>query len=228
MVSSPKALPLTYLGIIGTLFFIISRNPDLLPVLEPHFPLALTSLMIISLAWLLMRRQKEGAFAGWAWTMAGVLYAGWLLGYLVELRGIDEGRNWIFMAILVTFASDTAAFFVGRAWGRHKLAPQISPNKTWEGAAGGVCGAMLASLFFILPTRLSLSQHLNWWLAVVLGLLISVFGQLGDLAESLLKRNMGVKDSGKLIPGHGGILDRMDSIVFAGVVVYYYVSWLIQ
>jgi len=154
--------------------------------------------------------------------MAGVLYIGWLLSYLVSLRGLEDGRNWIFLALFTTFASDTAAFFIGRALGRHPLAPNISPGKTWEGAVGGVLGAVLVSLFFVLPTPLSLNPYLNWGQAILLGLLVSVFGQIGDLTESLLKRNVGVKDSGTLIPGHGGVLDRVDSIVFAGVVVYYF------
>ncbi len=232
LVAASKVSPLTYFGLVWTLFLILSRNPDLLAILEPYFapdlltPLLFASSVVLSLVWLIMRRNKPGAFAAWAWTIAGILYVGWLLGYLVFLRGIDGNRdwgNWVFYVLFATFASDTTAFFIGRAIGRHRLAPRISPAKTWEGAIGGVFGAVLVSLFFVLPTPLTLSPHLNWAQAILLGLLVSVFGQFGDLAESLFKRNMGVKDSGKLIPGHGGILDRMDSIAFAGAVVYYYV-----
>ena len=232
LVAASKVPPLTYFGLIWTLLFILSRNSGLLSILEPHFdlnlltPLLLTSAVLLSLIWLLLRAQKEKAFTGWAWTIAGILYVGWLLSYLVALRGLDDGRNWVFFALFTTFASDTAAFFSGRALGRHHLAPYISPGKTWEGVIGGILGAIIVSLFFILPTPLIL--HLNWGQAILLGLLVSIFGQLGDLVESLFKRNMGVKDSGRLIPGHGGVLDRMDSIVFAGVVVYYYVIWVIQ
>ena len=228
LVATSKVSPLTYFGLLCVLLFIVGRNPDVLSALEPHFdidlitPLLLTATAVLSFIWLLARRQKEGAFAGWAWTMAGILYIGWLLSYLVSLRGMEDGRNWIFLALFTTFASDTAAFFTGRALGRHPLAPNISPGKTWEGAIGGVLGAMLVSLFFILPTPLSLNPYLNWGQAILLGLLVSVFGQIGDLTESLLKRNVGVKDSGTLIPGHGGVLDRVDSIIFAAVVVYYY------
>ena len=139
----------------------------------------------------------------------------------MALRGLDDGRNWVFLALATTFASDTTAFFVGRALGRHKLAPAISPGKTWEGAIAGVIAAIIVSLFF---TRLLPISYVQ---ALTLGLLVSIFGQLGDLVESLLKRNMGVKDSGKLFPGHGGALDRLDSVVFASVVVYYYVIWAI-
>ncbi len=231
LVASTKVVPLTGFGLIWTVLLILSREPDLLSILEPRFnlnrltPLLLTSAVMLSLIWLLLRAPGKRSFAGWAWTMAGILFVGWLLSYLIALRGLEDGRNWVFMALFTTFASDTAAFFIGRALGRHHLAPNISPGKTWEGAIGGVIGAIIISLFFILPTPLKL--NLAWWQAIVLGLLVSIFGQLGDLVESLFKRNMEVKDSGKLFPGHGGILDRMDSIVFAGVVVYYYVVWVI-
>jgi phosphatidate cytidylyltransferase len=218
MGAGAKMPPLTYFGLVWTLLFIIS----------PHFnndfitpPTLLTSAVVLSLIWLLFRTQKEGAFIGWAWTIAGILYVGWLLSHLVALRGLDDGRNWVFLALFATFASDTAAFFAGRALGRHKLAPHISPGKTWEGTIAGFLGAIIASLLFTMLLPIS------YWQAVLLGFLVSLFGQLGDLAESLLKRNIGVKDSGRLLPGHGGALDRIDSVVFAGVVVYYYVIWAI-
>ncbi len=215
LVNTSKVPPLTYFGLIWTLLFILS----------PHFnhdlvtPLLLTSAVILSLIWLLRHPQKEGAFIGWAWTVAGILYVGWLLSYLVALRGLDNGRDWVFLAMFTTFGSDTTAFFVGRALGKHHFAPHISPGKTWEGAVAGVLGSIIVSL--VLVNLLSLP--LGYGGAIFLGLLVSIFGQLGDLVESLLKRNMGVKDSSRLIPGHGGFLDRMDSIVFAGIVVYYYV-----
>ena len=150
---------------------------------------------------------------------------GWLLSHFVALRGLDEHGSWVFLALFTTFGSDTAAFFAGRALGRHHLAPGISPGKTWEGAIAGILGAIIVSLLFTIPSPLSLP--LGYGQAIVLGVLVSIFGQAGDLIESLLKRNMGVKDSGRLLPGHGGALDRIDSVVFAGVVVYYYAIWAI-
>jgi len=217
MVATSKVSPLTFFGLIWTLLFILRSHYDHATLT----PFLLTSLVILSLISLLLRRQKEGAFISWSWTIGGTLYIGWLLSYFVTLRGLDDGRNWIFLALFTTFASDTAAFFVGRALGKHHLAPHISPGKTWEGAIAGVFGAIIISLLFTIPTPLHLP--LTYWQAILLGLLISVFGQIGDLVESLLKRNMGVKESGKLMPGHGGILDRIDSVVFTGIVVYYYV-----
>ena len=224
MVVTSKIALLTCFGLVWTLLFILS------PHFQNDFPVPLVSLLlssavVISLILLLLCRQKEASFIAWAWTIAGTLYVGWLLSHFVALRGLDDGRNWVFFALFVTFSSDTTAFFIGRALGRHHLAPHISPGKTWEGAIGGILGAIVVSLLFTLPTPLSLP--LSYWQAILLGLLVSILGQLGDLVESLLKRNTGVKDSGKLLPGHGGFLDRIDSIVFAGIVVYYYVIWAV-
>lgn len=216
-----KSQPNLYFGMLWTGLFIIS----------PHFqyeltlPLLLTTTIVLPLFWQLLRRDKAGAFSSWVWTVAGIFYIGWLLSHFVSLRDLSDGRNWVLLALFATFASDTAAFFVGRALGRHKLAPDISPGKTWEGTVAGLLGAVGISLLFTLSTPLGLP--LSWGQAIVLGLLISIFGQLGDLVESLIKRNMGAKDSGGLFPGHGGALDRLDSVVFAGVVVYYYVIWAI-
>ncbi|UCB42995.1 MAG: phosphatidate cytidylyltransferase [Dehalococcoidales bacterium] len=231
--STVRVSPVTYLGLVFTLLFIISRNPNLLSRIETNFdpvlvtPLLLATAIVLTLAGALLRRNKDGAIADWAWTMAGILYVGWLFGHAVALRGLADGRNWVFFVLLATVASDTMAFFIGSAIGRHKLAPQISPNKTCEGAVAGVVGAALFSLLFV-PTKLfglnnAIHIHgFSYGEAILLGVLVSIFGQLGDLAESLLKRNAKVKDSGMLFPGHGGVLDRLDSIIFAGVVVYYF------
>jgi phosphatidate cytidylyltransferase len=215
MAGVSKIIPLTCFGLLWTLLFIIHPHFDY----EPLVPLLLTSAAALSLIMLVFLTKKEGVFGSWSWMAGGILYVGWLLSYLVMLR-LDAGRNWVYLAILATFGSDTAAYFIGKAFGRHKLAPQISPGKTREGAAAGVLGAVIVSLLFTLDTPLQLPLH--YWQAIVLGLLISVFGQFGDLVESLLKRNFSVKDSGNLMPGHGGLLDRLDSILFAGVVVYLY------
>ncbi|MFC1991821.1 phosphatidate cytidylyltransferase [Chloroflexota bacterium] len=224
MVAASSVSPLTYFGLVLTLLFILSPHYNY-DFFIPLLPLLLTSLVVLPLIWLLLRAHKENAVSAWVWTVAGILYVGWLLSYLVALRLQDDGRNWVFLALFVTFASDTSAFFTGRALGKNKLAPNISPGKTWEGAIGGIVGAIIFSLFFVLPTPFALP--INWWQAVLLGLLVSIFGQFGDLVESLFKRNMGVKDSGNLLSGHGGFLDRVDSVVFAGVLVYYYAVWMI-
>jgi phosphatidate cytidylyltransferase len=213
--------PLTYFGVLWVVLFIISHHLSQIPNpynIDPRY-LLLTIAVILPLIILLWRRGKENAFAEWAWTVAGILYIGWLLSYYVELRSLNDGRGWVFLAILSTFASDASAYFTGKALGRHKMAPYVSPKKTWEGAMGGILGAIVASVALSILFRLPLL----WWGAIIVGILISIIGQFGDLVKSLFKRNMGIKDSGNILPGHGGLLDRMDSLAFAGVLVYYFV-----
>jgi phosphatidate cytidylyltransferase len=215
-----RSAALTCFGMLWVLLFLLRPQfPG-----EIELPLLLTSGAGLSLIMLVFLKNKEGIFNNWAWTMGGILYAGWLLSYLPALR-IDAGREWLLLALLATFGSDTAAYFTGKAIGRHRLAPAISPGKTWEGAIAGVLGAVIVSLLFTLDTPVQLS--VGYGQAVILGVVVSIAGQLGDLVESLLKRNCGVKDSGKWMPGHGGLLDRMDSVVFAGVAVYLYYLYVV-
>ncbi len=216
--SVSKILPLTLFGLLFTILFIV--YPHINWSLDiPLASLLLIAMVTLSLIILVFLPVKEGLFSAWTWMLGGVVYIGWLLSMLVALR-IDAGRDWVFLALFATFGSDTAAYFIGKALGKHKMAPQISPGKTWEGAIAGVAGAIIISLLFTLDTPLQLP--LNYWQSILLGALVSVFGQAGDLVESLLKRNCGVKDSGNLMPGHGGVLDRIDSVLFAGAVVYLY------
>jgi len=223
-----KTIPLAILGVIITILFIIYPHIRYSFNLPPA-SLVLTGAVILSLIMLVFLPKEEGLFIHWATMAAGILYIGWMLSFLILLRlepGTaafpEAGRNFVFLALFATFGSDTAAYFIGKAIGRHKLSPQISPGKTWEGTAAGIIGGVIICLLFTIDTPLQLP--LNYWQAVLLGVLVSVFGQIGDLVESLVKRNYGVKDSGSLMPGHGGMLDRMDSILFGGVVVYIYYS----
>lgn len=213
LVGVTSTASLTTFGTVWTLLFISSPHFDGTAVL----PSLLTSSIVFSMILLIFRPRKEGAFTQWVWTLAGILYIGWLLSYLVALR-LEAGREWVFLALFSTFGTDTAAFFVGRAIGRHRLAPRISPAKTWEGAIAGVFGAIAATLAVVAL----FDMPLGYGEAAALAIVVSVFAQLGGLVVSLLKRNTGVKDSGTLIPGHGGVLDRTDSVLFATVVVYYY------
>jgi phosphatidate cytidylyltransferase len=208
--------PLAYFGIAWVVLLVVS----------PHIPcestlvMLVTSAILISLIWLLFRYPRDQAFTSWSWTMAGILYIGWMLSYWVLLRGLESGRELVFLAMLTTFANDTGSFFIGRTWGKHYLAPSISSAKTWEGAVGGILSSIVVAL--ILNTIFKMP--FNYWQIAIAGIVISIFAQLGDLVESLLKRNTGVKDAGKLVPGHGGILDRVDSLIFTGVIVYYLVQ----
>ncbi|MBI4498353.1 MAG: phosphatidate cytidylyltransferase [Chloroflexi bacterium] len=179
-----------------------------------------------------MLRWREGqSDTGWLWTLGGMLYLPLLLGHFLWLRALPQGLAWVLLALLTTFATDTAAYFVGRAVGRRKLAPRLSPGKTWEGAVGGMLGAVAAAA--LLPGTLALlpggaALPIPLPAALVLGVLLGVAAQSGDLAESYLKRSAQIKDAGRLIPGHGGLLDRLDSLVFAGPIVYYYAVWILS
>lgn len=154
------------------------------------------------------------------WLLASLAVAGFLAAGLA-LREGDDGLAWLSYAILLTFASDTAAYTVGSLIGRHRLAPTISPSKTWEGAVGGIIGAAAVSAVFAWFIEL---DSLPLMAATLLGAGLSVLGQLGDLTESWLKRKAGVKDSGNLLPGHGGILDRLDSLLPILPAVFVYVT----
>ena len=152
----------------------------------------------------------------------GPVYVGFLLGHGLALRdlsgdGDNLGRSWLLFTLLVVFACDTGAYAIGRLLGRHRMAPKVSPNKTWEGAAGG----FIASIGVALLVGVVFDLGLPLWQQAMVGAVASVAAQLGDLAESSLKRAANVKDSGSIMPGHGGILDRLDSILFALPAVYY-------
>jgi phosphatidate cytidylyltransferase len=169
-------------------------------------------------------RGFKDVVTDWGFTAAGALYVGWTLSLALVLRQESQGLEWVVVALLGTYATDTGAFFIGRTWGRRPMAPVVSPGKTWEGAAGGFVMGLTA----VLALAYGLDLPLSMWEAAVLGVLITVFAQVGDLVESRLKRASGVKDTGRLIPGHGGILDRLDSVVFVLVVVYYFYLWTVR
>jgi len=184
---------------------------------------ALALATVLPLIWLIARGETQRGLNDWLATVGGVLYVGWLGSYLVLLRLLDQDGQWVFLAIFATFANDTGAYFVGMAVGRTPLAPRVSPGKTVAGALGGlVCGAAAVPLL-----SYALGLDVGVGPLVPLAVLVPVAAQLGDLAESLLKRSTGVKDAGALVPGHGGLLDRLDSLLFVVPMVYYYAIWVV-
>ncbi len=154
--------------------------------------------------------------------VTGFLYVPLLLAHLLLLRYEPFGSQWIFLIMAIVMAGDTGAYYVGSAIGKHKLYPVVSPNKSIEGAVGGLAGSVTGALI----ARATFFPQLTFVDAVATALLLGVLGQLGDLFESLLKRSFGVKDSGSIIPGHGGILDRLDSILFAAPAAFYYARFI--
>ncbi len=158
------------------------------------------------------------AFSQIAFTVFGCLYIGCLFSYTGLLRARENGDFWIFLVAGSTFMADTSAYFAGHLFGKHKLAPRVSPGKTIEGLIGGIAGSVIAAFL----CRFFFWQDFAFHDCIVLGILIGIVGPLGDLSESLIKRSVGVKDSGELIPGHGGLLDRLDAVLFTAPLIYYY------
>jgi phosphatidate cytidylyltransferase len=172
--------------------------------------------LVLTMLLFLANHRQANAFERWALTTACCLYTAFLVSYMILLRNGKDGLWWMGAALLGTWLFDTGAYLIGRRWGRRLLWPAVSPGKTWEGTVGGAilaCGVCLATTRVL---GLSPAQ------AIGLGLLIAVLAQLGDLVESAIKRQVGVKDAGSFLPGHGGILDRIDGLLFATVGVYYF------
>lgn len=185
--------------------------------IEGAIPPVFTAVVVVVLSAPLVGRRAP-AWGPTALTLLGVCYVNWLLGYAIWLRGLPRGAAWIVFLLAVTWLGETAAYLVGSRLGRYPLAPSISPAKTIEGAVAQIVASVAAaSLIF-------------WWLfpdrSVLVGaaggLLLGVIGQCGDLAESVLKRSARTKDTGGLIPGHGGLLDRLDSLLFNTPALFYY------
>jgi phosphatidate cytidylyltransferase len=171
----------------------------------------------------LMRGTPEQGLINSAVNLFGTVYIGFMFAYMLLLRFIPgrDGLAYVLFTLLVTWFNDTSAYFIGIKFGKHKLSPQISPKKSVEGSLAGLAGGILAALI------IGLFFHKPLWLMAVMGIIVVVAGQFGDLVESIIKRNAGVKDSGSFLPGHGGVLDRIDSLLTAAPIVYYMVIYLI-
>jgi len=182
----------------------------------------ITLLVAFSLLWQMARKGGHLPVVGWALSLGGAIYIGLLLSHFILLRDLSEGWGWTLLAFFPAWANDAGAYFVGRWIGEHPFAPRISPKKTWEGSIGGWISGIGVGTLMGVVLRLPLLH------ASLLGLLISLAATGGDLVESMFKRWAGVKDSGRLIPGHGGVLDRIDSLLFSVAAVYYYLIWVIR
>lgn len=194
---------------------------------EWHVAALLTLLLVAVLLAELRRGPGKRALENASATLLGVFYIGWLGSHVCALRELPRsvgqpyalGMSFALLPFFLGWSCDTAAYVVGRTWGRHRLAPSISPHKSVEGAIGG----FLATIVAAAVARVWFAPYLSLFNALLLGALVGVFAQLGDLVESLLKRDADAKESSSLIPGHGGVLDRFDSLLFAAPLVYYFI-----
>jgi len=177
-----------------------------------------------SLLFLFRVRTIDTAAREVAFALLAFLYIPFLLMHLVQLRQSPFGIQWLFVVMLIVMTNDSAAYYTGSAFGKHRLYQLVSPKKSIEGAVGGLIGSLGGTLL----AKFTFFPQLTFIDAAATALVVGVVGQAGDLFESLLKRSFGVKDSGTIIPGHGGVLDRLDSILFAAPITYYYVLFFFR
>ncbi|RIK41050.1 MAG: phosphatidate cytidylyltransferase [Chloroflexi bacterium] len=205
--------PLRWIGLLWIGGLVATGWQPGLPLAVPLITVGLVVMLVISLF------QREQPVHTWLATSGGAIYLGLMLGHVMALRQLPAGLWWLLYGLLITWTNDTAAYFAGVTLGRRRLWPRLSPKKTWEGTVAGWVGAALMGgvLMAVLPVQMPIAY------GAALGALGGVFALLGDLAVSMVKRQVRVKDSGHLIPGHGGALDRLDSLLFVLPLIYYVV-----
>jgi phosphatidate cytidylyltransferase len=219
------ALPLLVVGV-----FVLGGSRFLFDF--KYIPLLFTSFCLISQVWHLIDFERGASHSGtdFAITIAGILYVGFVGSYLISLRLLPEGLWWLIVSLISIWLADGVAYVVGRAVGKRKLSKRTSPKKTWEGYLSGIVIGTLgtAGLTLLWRTCSGPGSALTPTRALIVGLVISTLAPLGDLAISMIKRELHVKDTGSLVPGHGGVLDRLDSMIWASVLGFYVISWLIS
>lgn len=181
--------------------------------------LLVAALFVVFVLFLARPKRLKTVPSHMAILLFGILYVAFLLSHTILLRKEPLGVQWIFFLLMTVWAGDTSAYFVGKAIGKHKLYPAMSPKKTVEGLLGGLAGSMSVAALL----RTLFLRDFPWHHTLILASAILILGQTGDLGESMIKRAVNVKDSSGLIPGHGGVLDRLDSLLFAAPFLYYYI-----
>jgi phosphatidate cytidylyltransferase len=205
---------------VGLATFVLVVARDHVSLTLAH--LLAASVLIVSIAVSILSRRADQRWKGILIILFGVLYVGFPLSTVVSTRSLPAGEFLVLFLAVVTWASDTGAYYAGTLWGKHPLLPSVSPKKTVEGVLGGVTLAVGAALL----TQWWFASQLTPSDALILGVLLAGTGLLGDLFESMIKRRTGVKDSGGILPGHGGMLDRLDSLLFTAPTFYYYVAYV--
>jgi phosphatidate cytidylyltransferase len=204
--------------------------PTVWPVLEPRSGVlngaTFVCLLVVGTLWHLVDYERGAPASGvdWAITLTGVFFIGLTASYIVLLRNaLPNGLEWTLIVLPAIWMSDTGAYVAGKRWGKHAMTPRLSPKKTWEGFAGGIVwGIFFGGLFaFILGLRAEAGPNINLVSGAVIGGIASLAGVLGDLSISMLKRQIGIKDTGNLLGAHGGLLDRIDSWLIGGPVAYF-------
>lgn len=211
IVGTSDVRPFRIIGYVVTTVLVTTSD-----LLEAEFFTGVVALLLI--LWLGLRRSMAGKSMGA--TFLGMVYVGGPFALARELHLFNP--HWLFWVLFLNWIGDSAAYYAGRAFGHHKLAPRVSPNKTWEGSvASTVMSTVVGVTYWV---YFALEPAINIYAVILVAVLVNIAGQVGDLAESLLKRRVGLKDSGDMLPGHGGILDRVDGVLFSVPVLY----WLLN
>lgn len=217
----PPPLPSLLLGIsliMGYRWFLDGQYLDIL--------LSLIIFLTVITALIQFEQGVKSAALAFTVNLSGILYLGWVGSFFIAIRAMPNGLGWLLTALPVAWLVDCGAYYVGRWLGKAKMTPKLSPNKTWAGFAGGVAAGMISGVLLILLWRLVtfLPADTPLWQGAVIGLVMAILTPSGDLLISLFKRTAGVKDTGNLIPGHGGFLDRIDTWIWAAMLGYYLVT----
>lgn len=195
-------------------------------------PLILVLFVLSSMAFHLFQyeRGRDKAATDLSITLAGVLYVGWLGSYLISLRDLPDGKWWVLLVLPAVWLADGGAFFIGGKFGAHKISPRLSPKKSWEGYLGGIVTGTLGSILLAVIWGFAAGQRSGMVpaLGALIGFTLACVTPLGDLGVSMIKRQVGAKDSGRILPGHGGMFDRMDSWLWAAPIGYYLIVWLVM
>ena len=215
--------PSIFVTLGGSILILISRSyfPDYSAGLLTGLILLAMTVHLIS-----FEKGRDKAAADFTITLGGILYLGWLGAYLIDLRSLPQGLWWFFLTLGSVWVADSAAYFIGSSFGKHKLSPRLSPKKSWEGYIAGVLIGTIAGIGLGVAFRSWGGLQVELWQAGLLALAMSTIPTLGDLGESMIKRQAGVKDSSNIIPGHGGFLDRIDAWLWAGAIGYFLINWL--
>lgn len=223
--------PSYVIGIPVTLFFVwLTSYTVKHPLWEPYAIGILTTAIIVTFTGGLFLKKAQDSTVNASITLLGILYIGWMFCYLILIRELNPTGSlfwnnhgaYLFFLIISIWACDTFAYLIGTYFGKVKLTPFISPKKTVEGSVAGFFISIVAAFIFSQFTGMN-SLH-----AIILGTIIGFVSQVSDLVESLIKRDAGVKDSSNFVPGHGGVLDRMDSFILTAPIMYYYISWFVK
>jgi len=212
--------PSYILGTVLTLYFILILVYDVYSLNWYIDNIIITFFIMISFLIQLFRKDYSKVLAGISVTILGSIYLGYLLSFLIKIKDLPNGNYYLISLLIITWVNDIGAYLIGTYFGKNKIFPKISPKKTIEGSIGGIISSIAAT--FALKNWLNLTFNE----LISIGLIIAIIAQIGDLFESVLKRGSGVKDSGTLIPGQGGILDCLDSLIFTAPVFYYYIIML--